>query len=124
MYYDIERTLDFFPYVSCAILAATLLILEIKIFKEMLVDRPSAEPGRAGFIPPSGGDGYEYYVSNTTIVYIFRKARKAFRIYIIKGPSPIAHMRRDKHGEYFTVRCEDTGTAEKIIDNTFKAITI
>lgn len=124
MYYDIEKTLEFLPYVSWGILAVTLLILEIKNFKEMLVDRPSSEPGRGGFIPPPGGDGYEYYVSNATIVYILRKARKAFRVYIIKGSSPTARVKRDKHGEYFTVRCEDAGTAEKIIDNAFKTALI
>ena len=118
MYYNIERTLEFFPYVCITILVAMLVIFEIKNLKEMLIDRPRSDPGRGGFIPPSG-DGYEYYVSSATIVYILQKAKNRFRVYLIQGNTPNAHMRHDKHGKYFTVRCEDTGTAEKIIDNAF-----
>ena len=118
MYYDIELTLEFFPYTCIAILAAILVFFEIKNFKEMLIDRPDSDPGRGGFIPPSG-DGYEYYVSCSTIVYILQKAKKRFRVYLIQGGTPNAHIKHDKHGKYFTVRCEDTGTAEKIVDKAF-----
>ena len=118
MYYDIERTLEIFPYVSWGILAVTLLILEIKNFQEMLIDSPGSDSGRGGFIPPSG-DGYMYYVSSSTIVYILQKAKNRFRVYLIQGNTPNAHIKHDKHGKYFIVRCEDTGTAEKIVDNAF-----
>lgn len=118
MYYSIERTLEFFPYACFVILGVMLLLFEIKNLKEMLIDRPRADPGRGGFIPPSG-DGYEYYVSKSTIVYILQKAKNRFRVYLIQGGTPNAQMKHDKHGHYFTVRCEDTSTAEKIIDNAF-----
>lgn len=118
MFYNIERTLDFLPCISWGILALTLVFLEVKNLKEMLIDRPQANPGRGGFIPPSG-EGYEYYVSRSTIVYILQRAKNRFRIYLIQGESPNARMKRDKHGTYFTVRCEDTSTAEKIVDNAF-----
>lgn len=120
MFYNIERTLEYLPYISLGILGILLIFLEIKNFKEMLIDRPKSEPGRGGFLPPSG-EGYEYYVSNSTIVYIFRKAKNRFRVYLIQGNSPNACMKKDKHGTYFTVRCEDTGTAEKVVDNAFSA---
>lgn len=119
MFYNIERTLEFLPYISWGILALALVLLEVKNVKEMLIDRPMADPGRGGFIPPSG-DGYEYYVSRSTVVYIIQKAKNRFRIYLIQGDGPNAHMKRDKHGAYFTVRCEDTSTAEKIVDNAFR----
>lgn len=118
MYYNIERTLEFFPYACFAILGVTLLFFEIKNIKEMLIDRPHADRGRDGFIPPCG-DGYEYYVTNATIVYIIQKAKNRFRVYLIKGNAPKAHMKHDQYGQYFTVRCEDTGTAEKIVDDAF-----
>lgn len=123
MYYSIERTLEFFPYVCFVILGVTLLLFEIKNAKEMLVDKPRSDPGRGGFIPPSG-EGYEYYVSNSTIVYIIQKAKNRFRIYLIQGNVPKVHMKHDKHGQYFTIHCEDSGTAEKIIDNAFCTATI
>lgn len=122
MFYNIERTLEFFPYASWAVLVITLLFFEVKNIREMLIDRPHSEPGRGGFIPPSG-EGYEYYVSNSTIVYILQKAKNRFRVYLIQGSSPNAPMKHDKHGQYFTIRCEDTGTAEKIIDNAFGTAT-
>lgn len=118
MYYSIERTLEIFPYVCFFLLGVTLLFLEIKNIKEMVADRLDPNPGRGGFIPPSE-EGYEYYVSNTTIVYILQKAKNRFRVYMILGDSPGVHMRHDKYGKYFTVHCKDTGTAEKIIDKTF-----
>lgn len=118
MFYNIEQTLKFLPCLSWGILALTLVLLEVKNAREMLIDRPVADPGRGGFIPPSG-DGYEYYVSRSTIVYIIQKAKNRFRIYLIQGDGPNTRMKRDKHGVYFTVRCEDTSTAEKIVDNAF-----
>ena len=87
-----------------------------KNFKEMVKDSPEA--GRGGFIPPSG-DGYEYFVDSTRIVYVFQRAKNKFRIYLIQGDAPNVSMKHDKHGQYFTVRSESTATAEKIIDNTF-----
>ena len=57
MYYSIERTLEFFPYACFVILGVMLVFFEIKNIKEMLIDRPRADPGRGGFIPPSGGEG-------------------------------------------------------------------
>lgn len=118
MFYNIERTLEFFPYACYIILGVTLLLFEIKNLKEMLIDRPRSEPGRGGFIPPSG-EGYEYYVSSSTICYIFQNAKNRFRCYLIEGNLPRAPLKRDKYGQYFTIRCEDTGTCEKISDDAF-----
>lgn len=116
MFYNIERTLQILPGVCWAVLGIVLLFLEIKNFKEMVKDSPEA--GRGGFIPPSG-DGYEYFVDSTRIVYVFQRAKNKFRIYLIQGDAPNVSMKHDKHGQYFTVRSESTATAEKIIDNTF-----
>ena len=108
MFYNIERTLEFLPYVAWWILALTLVIFEVKNFKDMVIDRPKADPGRGGFIPPSG-EGYEYDVSRSTIVYILQKAKNCFRVYLIQGDSPTVRVKHDKHGLYFTVRCEVNG---------------
>lgn len=51
MFYNIERTLQILPGVCWAVLGIVLLLLEIKNFKEMVIERPEA--GRGGFIPPS-----------------------------------------------------------------------
>lgn len=118
MYYNIERTLEYFPYVCLVLLGVSLLFFEIKNIKEMLVDRPHPDLRRNGFLPPPG-DGYEYYISNSTIVYILQKAKNRFRVYLIQGDSPKAHTKHDKYGKYFTVKCENTSIAEKIIDNAF-----
>ena len=94
------------------------LFLEVKNVKEQLRDKPVPEPGRGSFIPPEG-EGYEYYISNSTIVYVLRKAKNRFRIYLIQGQSPAVNMKHDRYGNYFTIRCKDTGTAEKIVDKAF-----
>lgn len=118
MFYSIERTLEFLPNTASIILILVLLFLETKNLKEQLTDRSVADPGRGGFVPPSG-EGYEYYISNSTIVYIFQRAKNRFRVYLIQGNSPDVRIKHDKHGNYFTVRCEDTSTVEKIIDQAF-----
>ena len=58
-------------------------------------------------------------ISNSTIVYVLRKAKNRFRIYLIQGQSPAVNMKHDRYGNYFTIRCKDTGTAEKIVDKAF-----
>lgn len=98
MFYNIERTLQILPGVCWAVLGIVLLFLEIKNFKEMVKDSPEA--GRGGFIPPSG-DGYEYFVDSTRIVYVFQRAKNKFRIYLIQGDAPNVSMKHDKHGQYF-----------------------
>lgn len=118
MFYSIERTLEILPNISCAILIVVFMFLEIKNWKEQLKDGPVAEPGRGNFIPPKG-DGYEYYVSNSTIVYILRTAKNRFRVYLIQGNFPAVGMKQDKYGRYFNIRSKDTSVAERIIDNTF-----
>lgn len=119
MFYNIEQTLEYLPYISFGILVVTLLFLESRNIKEQLRDRPEAESERGNFIPPHG-DGYEYYVSANTIVYVLNKAKKRFRVYLIQGNQPHVRLKHDSHGTYFTVRAENTGTVEKIIDRTFK----
>ena len=89
MFYNIERTLQILPGVYWAVLGIVLLFLEIKNFKEMVKDSPEA--GRGGFIPPSG-DGYEYFVDSTRIVYVFQRAKNKFRIYLIQGDAPNVSM--------------------------------
>ena len=92
MFYNIERTLQILPGMCWAVLGIVLLFLEIKNFKEMVVDKP--EVGRDGFIPPSG-DGYEYFVDSTRIVYVFQRAKNKFRIYLIQGDAPNVSMKHD-----------------------------
>lgn len=119
MIYHIEQTLEYLRYMSWGILLITLLFLEIKNFKEQLTDDPSADSGRSGFIPPHG-NGWEYYVSSSTIVYILKKAKNRFRVYLIQGEKPFTHLKHDHYGVYFTVRAEEAGTAEKIVDQLFR----
>lgn len=118
MFYNISRTLEIMPYLSYIILFIVWLCIETKCYKEQLSDDPQPEPGRENFILPPG-DGYEYYVSANSIVYILRKAKRRFRIYVIYGESPGVRMKKDKYGRYFNVRCQDAGSAERIIDKAF-----
>lgn len=87
MFYNISRTLEIMPYISWSVLLIVWLFIENKCYKEQLSDEPQTEPGRENFILPPGA-GYEYYVSSNSIVYILRKARKCFRIYIVQGDNP------------------------------------
>jgi hypothetical protein len=119
MFYNISRTLEVLPYIDYIILGFTLLILEIKNFKEMVGDNPIADAGREGFIPPNG-DGHEYFVSKNTIVYILNKAKRRYRVYLIQGEQPNVCLKHDRYGNYFNLRCENVGIAEKIIDNAFR----
>ncbi|MCD7748980.1 MAG: hypothetical protein LUH42_02900 [Oscillospiraceae bacterium] len=116
----IARTMQFLPYVSLAVLVAALLFLEVKAWREQSTEEPEPEPGRAGFINPPGGEGYEYYVNGTNIVYILRKAKRRFRVYLAKTTtSPSAKVKRDRWGQYFTVRCNDAAACEHIVDAAF-----
>ena len=119
MYYNIERTIEFLPYISWGILVIIFIFLEIRNKKEILTLKPEAEASRGGFIPPSG-NGYEYYVSSSMIVFIIQKAKNRFRVYFIQGDiSSNLPVKHDKYGKYVTISASDTGTVEKIIDNTF-----
>ena len=57
--------------------------------------------------------------SSNSIVYILRKARKCFRIYIVQGDNPGVKIKKDRYGKYFNARCQDTGSAERIVDKAF-----
>lgn len=116
--YDISKTLEILPYLSWGLLAVVLAVLEFKNFREQLSDGPTAEPGRGGFIPPPG-DGYEYYVSASTIVYILKKYG-AYRVYVVQGDNPNAKLKHDRYGTFFCARGADTGTIEKIVDAAYR----
>lgn len=118
MFYNISRTLEVMPYISWSVLFIVWLFIEIKCYKEQLSDEPQAEPGRENFILPPG-DGYEYYVSSNCIVYILRKARNRFRVYVVQGEMPGVKIKKDQYGMYFNARCQDTGSAERIVDKAF-----
>lgn len=118
MYYSISQTVDIMPYVSCIVLLILLLVLEIINRKENLVDKPFTEPGRGGFLPPPG-EGYEYYISADTIVYILHKSKRQYRIYLVKGNAPNAAIKHDRYGRYFKVLCDDFAAAERIIEKAF-----
>ena len=118
MFYNISRTLEVKPYISWSVLFIVWLFIEIKCYKEQLSDEPQAEPGRENFILPPG-DGYEYYVSSNCIVYILRKARNRFRVYVVQGEMPGVKIKKDQYGMYFNARCQDTGSAERIVDKAF-----
>ncbi|MCD8146019.1 MAG: hypothetical protein LUD84_01870 [Clostridiales bacterium] len=115
----IARSMQFLPYLSIAVLAIALVFLEVKAWKEQATEQPEPEPGRDGFIAPPG-DGYEYFVSGGNIVYILRKAKNRFRIYLMKTETtPSVKLKHDKWGQYFSARCGDAGTAEHIADDAF-----
>ena len=118
MYYNISRTLEYLPYVSWTILAASLIFFEVKNFRTMLADRAGAEPGRGGFIPPPG-DGYEYYAEGS-ILYIVRKGPDRFRVYIVTGDGPNVAFKNDRYGRFFSVSASDSATVEKIIENIYR----
>ena len=116
--YDISKTLEILPYLSCGLLAVVFAVLEIKSLRERISDDPTAEPGRGGFIPPPG-DGYEYYVSASTIVYILKKYG-AYRVYVVQGDNPNAELKHDRYGTFFSAHGANTGTIEKIVDAAYR----
>lgn len=115
MTYDITQTLVFLPYVAWAALALTFIFLEVRAFRETLADGPVPEAGRGSFIPPRG-EGYEYYVSASTMVYILKKNNSTHRVYLISGEAPAAKLKQDRYGTYFTVRAANAATVENIVD--------
>lgn len=119
MFYNISRTLEILPYLSWAILFVGLCFLEVKNYREQLSEAPVPEPGRGGFVPPPG-EGYEYYVSAESIVYILKKAKRLYRIYVVQGKTPNAMIKHDRFGSYFIVRCDSSAVAENIIDRSFQ----
>ena len=116
MSYHITKALEIMPYVTIGLLALLLLFFEIKAFRESHGDSPVGDPARGGFLPPPG-DGYEYCVSAGVIVYILRKASNRFRVYLVQGDANGVSFKRDRYGQYISLRCENAATAEKIADN-------
>ena len=119
MSYHITKALEIMPYVSIGLLALVLVIFEVKAFREPHGDSPVGDPARGGFLPPPG-DGYEYFVSAGVIVYILRKASNRFRVYLVqdaRGDANGVSFKRDRYGQYISLRCENAATAEKIADN-------
>lgn len=115
---DISEFLEILPYFSWGLLTVVLAILEIKSLCHRLSDDPTAEPGHGRFIPPPG-DGYEYYVSASTIVYILKKYG-AYRVYVVQGDNPNTELKQDRYGTFFYVRGANTGTIEKNIDTMYR----
>lgn len=118
MFYDISRTLEALPYLSFIVLAAVLVLLEVRDYRERLTEQPEPEPGRSGFVPPPG-DGYEYFVTSGKICYILRKSKRICRVYVVQGQNPGINLKHDRYGQYFTVQAHDPATAEKIVDAVF-----
>ena len=119
MIYSIEKTLSFLPYLCWGVIAVVFALMEYKTCKETVTDRPTAEPGRNGFVPPRGG--YEYYVGGDTVVYIKRAGRSRWHVYLVQGARPSVPLKRDRHGTYFTVRSKTPAMTEKIIEDVFAA---
>ena len=117
--YSIEKTLAFLPYLCWGALAVVLMLMEYKTYKETVADRPTAEPGRGGFIPPGGG--YEYHVGGDTVVYIKQAGRSRWHVYLVTGARPGVPLKRDRHGAYFTVRSKTPAMTEKIVEDVFAA---
>lgn len=120
MQYDIYSALEVLPKIAWALLAAVLVLQEIRCFREYLTERAVERPdsGSNGFTPPPG-DGYQHYINASTVVYILPKGRNHYRIYLVQGDAPRAKLRTDRYGRYFKVSCPDEGRAEKIAENAF-----
>lgn len=117
MFYSMDRILAILPCLGLVLLGVTLAALELRESRATLTDR-SAD-GDGPFIPPNG-DGYEYYVSRSVLVYILRRGAALYRVYLLQGSPPRVRLRQDRYGRYFSVRCRDAGTAERIVDAAFR----
>lgn len=120
MNYDISTTLEYFPQAALVILAILLVFLEVRTFLEYRTEgnTPGPGPGHNRFLPPSG-DGYEHYIDSGTIVYLLKRGRNRYRVYLVKGRDPNAKLRRDKYGRYFKIHASDPAAAERIAENAF-----
>ena len=107
--------MEVLPYISYALLGITLVCLEIRTFAETRTS--GSTDTDHGFTPPPG-DGYTYYCSSDTVVYIHRKARRCYRAYIVRSPHHVM-LKHDRYGRYHTVRCGDSATAEHVIDRIY-----
>ena len=121
MYYSISRTLELMPWLAGIVLGLTWAFLEIRNFLEQVADGPDIEPGRNGFVRPPGEDGYEFFVTDYTIVYVLRKSARQYRIYLVQGDVPWGvKIKHDRYGSYFKVRSKDSDLVEKIVADTFR----
>lgn len=120
MYYSISRTLELMPWLAGIVLGLTWAFLEIRNFREQVSDGPDIEPGRNGFVRPPG-DGYEFFVTDYTIVYVLRISTRQYRIYLVQGDVPLGvKIKHDRYGSYFKVRSRDSNFVEKIVADTFR----
>ncbi len=75
-------------------------------------------------LPP--GNGYMYHVINsrgneTSVVYILKKGKKKFHVYLVKGNrDPRTDLRRSRYGTYFCIHCKTDTEAETAIDSVFR----
>jgi hypothetical protein len=105
------------PYICWVTIGITAVVREGINISTQVREEPEAVRGL--FIPPSG-EGYQYFVGNGKVVYVFMKSRGLYRCYIVEGETPRVFMRRDRHGRYFTLHCPNTATAERLIDQVYE----
>ena len=120
MNYDISATLAFLPQTALVILTVALIFLEVRTYLEYRTEgnTPGPDPVHSGFLPPPG-DGYEHYIDSYTVVYLLKRGRNRYRVYLVKGQDPNAKVRRDKYGRYFKIHAPDPAAAERIAENAF-----
>lgn len=123
--YHIQNTLNIFPYISYVVISICWVFLEIKAIKDQVGEKEAADPGRGGFIPPNGKEGYEYFVSKSgppVLVYICKKTKDQYKVYVVQGNPPNVKMKHDRNGEYFNVHAQEGFAVEKIVDQVYSNV--
>lgn len=115
--YNIEYTLSIMPHICIACLLTFLVILEVR--DGLTRHSTKSAPAIGGFSPPPG-DGYEYFVSTNKILYIKKRTRTLYRVYLVRGDIKNMRIRSDKYGNYISIHGQNTAAVEQTLDNLFQ----
>lgn len=91
---------DVIMYGGVALIAALLLIFEVRDFKRK-----------------ASNTGYEFYTVNGKRVRIRQNIRCCYKVYVF-SEAPVS-TKRDRFGKYFMVKARSTAEAEAVIDNIY-----
>lgn len=97
------NTLNALAYGGIAVLVILLIIFEVK-------------DGCLGYQQPHS-TGYEYYTAGNRCVKICKRFGSLYKVYVNSNcPYP---QKRDRYGQYITIRARSASDAERIIDDMF-----
>lgn len=117
--YNINTAVEYLPYVFMAIIGIAFVLLEIKTVKSIIGEGGfGREVLSGGFLPPA--DGYQYPVKSGVSCYIRPKGNGLYRVYHLKGDAPKVALKKDRYGQYFSIKASNDAAAESIIEKAYR----